>query len=553
MRRLLFFILLGVCQASFNTFSQQTFNRYDSLRGSLNPQRTCFDVYYYDLSLTIDIPDKSIQGVNDIYFKTLSATSSIQLDLFSNLIIDSVCYNNTRLSYRRDSNAFFVQFPSSLAIHNTYKISVYYEGSPIIAKKAPWDGGWVFTQDSLKRPWVGVACEGIGASLWWPMKDHLSDEPDSLRMHYTVPASLIAVGNGLLESTIIHTPNQGPQTKTYNWKVSYPINSYNVTCNIANYSHIEDTHVQLNGDTLAIDYYVLDYNKTKAMDHFKQVHPMLTCYEQYFGPYPFFKDGFAMVETPYWGMEHQGAIAYGNDYTNKIINFDYIIIHESAHEWWGNNVSTTDHAEMWIHESFTTYTENLLVEYLYGYDMSIRYLNLNKPLIKNAEPIIGPLNVNYDNWQGSDMYYKGAWILHTFRNVLHNDSLWFSILKGLQQEYALKTIHTKDIIEYINKKANKDYTWFFEQYLYHAQPPILDFYVEKIKKTFRIYYKWENTRPDFFMPIPINTGANNSCNFITPSLDYKFIDIKEKKISAAFFNQNYNYFLLRDAKKSQTK
>jgi len=543
MPRYLFFLLLGICLFQFNTYSQNSYTRFDSLRGALNPYRTCFDVYYYDLSIQIDIKNKSIHGVNHVYFKTISTTSTIQLDLFSNLIIDSICYNNIKLDFQRDSNAFFVQFPAPLISGNNYTVSVYYEGNPIIAKKAPWDGGWVFTQDSLKRPWVGVACEGIGASLWWPMKDHLSDEPDSMRMHYTVPSSLMAVGNGILESiTTMH-----PDTKTYNWKVSYPINSYNVTCNIANYAHLQDKHVQLNKDTLAIDYYVLDYNKEKALSHFKQVHPMLTCYENYFGPYPFYKDGFAMVETPYWGMEHQGAIAYGNDYTNKIIQFDYIIIHESGHEWWGNNVSTTDHAEMWIHESFTTYTENLLVEYFYGYDMSVRYLNLNKPLIKNIDPIIGPLDVNYEGWQGSDMYYKGAWILHTFRNVLQNDSLWFSILKGMQQEFALKTVNTQNIIQYINKKTNKDYTWFFEQYLYHAKPPVLEFYTEKIKKNIRIYYKWENVRPDFTMAIPINT-KDAGLKYITPGLDFNFIDIKLKKMNKNIFNQNFNYYLLKEIK-----
>jgi len=521
----------------------QTYSRNDSLRGALNPDRVCFDVSYYDLSLKINIQNKSIQGVNDIYFKTLSNTGRIQLDLFSNLIIDSIIFNNQKISFKRDSNAFFIQFPYTLQANTSQKLSVYYEGNPIIAKKAPWDGGWVFTIDSLHRPWVGVACEGIGASLWWPLKDHLSDEPDSMRLHYTVPSSLMAVGNGILESA----KNNADKTTTFNWKISYPINSYNVTCNIANYAHIQDMHIQTNKDTLAIDYYVLDYNKQKAIAHFKQVHPMLTCYENYFGPYPFFKDGYAMVETPYWGMEHQGAIAYGNDYTNKIINFDYIIIHESGHEWWGNNVSTSDHAEMWIHESFTTYTENLLIEYFYGYNMSIRYLNLNKGLIKNTDPIVGPLDVNYEGWDGSDMYYKGAWILHTFRNILQNDSLWFSILKGLQDEFALKTIHTNDVVQYINKRTGKDYSWFFKQYLYTAQPPTLVTYTEKIKKNIRVYYKWENTSPDFIMPIPLNIDSNK-LTYITPALDYKFIDVKSKLYTKNFFNENFNYFLIKNKK-----
>ncbi len=538
---LFFLCFIAVCFLA----TAQPFSRNDSLRGSLTPERTCFDVYYYDLNLNIDISNKSIQGANTVYFNTTTTTNKIQLDLFSNLIIDSVCYENKRLSFKRDSNAFLIHFPTPLQANTAHHISVHYQGNPIIAKKAPWDGGWVFTKDSLQRPWVGVACEGIGASLWWPLKDHLSDEPDSMRLHYTIPASLMAVGNGILESV---TLSDDKKSKTFNWKISYPINSYNVTCNIANYVHIEDKHIQTNQDTLAIDYYVLDYNKQKAIAHFQQVHPMLVCYEHYFGPYPFFKDGYAMVETPYWGMEHQGAIAYGNDYTNRIIDFDYIIIHESGHEWWGNNVSTCDHAEMWIHESFTTYTENLLVEYYYGYDMSIRYLNLNRSLIKNIDPIVGPLDVNYEGWDGSDMYYKGAWILHTFRNILKNDTLWFSILKGLQQDFALKTIQTSDIIQYINQKTGKDYTWFFNQYLYNAKPPVLNTYSEKIKKMVRVYYKWENTGPDFVMEIPLNI-KNAPHVYITPELNYKFIDVKPKSFTKDFFNKNFQYYLIKDEKR----
>jgi aminopeptidase N len=542
MSKFFFFVILGICHIPFLSFSQQLPNRYDSLRGSLNTERACFDVTYYDLALSIDIHNQRLQGINDVYFNVLKNTNTIQLDLFNNLIIDSIYFNNTYTSFKRDSNAFFITFPTPLIEGNKYKVSIYYEGNPIIAKKAPWDGGWVFSKDSLNRPWVGVACEGIGASLWWPMKDHLSDEPDSMRMHYTVPSSLMAIGNGVLESTTLKK-----NTTTYNWKVNYPINSYNVTCNIATYVHLHDTHIQDNKDTLAIDYYVLDYNEQRATEHFKQVHPMLRCYEKYFGPYPFFKDGYAMVETPYWGMEHQGAIAYGNDYTNKIIDFDYIIIHESAHEWWGNNISVKDHAEMWIHESFTTYAENLLVEYIYGFDMSIRYLNLNKPYIKNVSPIVGPLDINYEGWGDSDMYYKGAWILHTFRTILNNDSLWFSILKEMQTDFALKTVSTTDIIQYINTKTGRDYSWFFNQYLFHAKPPILEFYYEKNKKNMRVFYRWTNTAENFSMEIPMQTNSGVK-TFITPTLEMQYIDVKRKTFDKNIFDQNYNYFLLVHSK-----
>jgi aminopeptidase N len=542
MLRVSFFFVLILLIPQFYSYSQ-SYTHQDTLRGGLPFERSCYDVTYYNLDLLINIENQSIKGYNEIYFNVLAATSKIQLDLFKNLIIDSISSGNKAIPFKRDGNAFFLFFEHPLQRDSSYQIKIYYEGNPIIAKKAPWDGGWVFSKDSLNRPWVAVACEGIGASLWWPLKDHLSDEPDSMRIHYTVPKEFTAVGNGTLESTSL-----SGSTKTYHWKVNYPINSYNVTCNVAHYAHIEDSHIQKNLDTLKIDYYVLDYNKAKAQKHFKQVHPMLTCYETYFGPYPFFKDGYAMVETPYWGMEHQGAIAYGNDYSNKIIDFDYIIIHESAHEWWGNNVSAKDHAEMWIHESFTTYSENLLVEYIYGYDMSIRYLNLNKSLIKNNEPIVGPLGVNYEGWEDSDMYYKGAWILHTFRSVLNNDSLWFSILKGLQHDMALKTVTTADIIQYINKKTNQDFTNFFIQYLYSAKPPILEFYLEKHKKKFYLNYRWSNTDKNFKMPIPLNLNISKRI-FIEPSNTYKTLKLTKKELPNKLFVQDFNYYLLHEVKK----
>ena len=543
-----FLLLWSGLTSSFLAFSQYNFNRHDSLRGSLNSFRSCFDVHYYDLNISIDITQKNISGYNTIHFRTTALTNKIQLDLFRNMRIDSVCFNSEKLLFDRDSNAFFVQFPETLPSLTNHALTVYYHGEPIIAKKAPWDGGWVFTKDSLRRPWVGVACEGIGASLWWPLKDHLSDEPDSMRMTYTIPASLIAIGNGNLESI----DSSSASLKSYTWKVNNPINSYNVTCNIAHYDHIKESHIQLNKDTLAIDYYILDYNKSKALKHFKQVHPMLNCYEHYFGPYPFAKDGFAMVETPYWGMEHQGAIAYGNNYANRIIFdtivMDYIIIHETAHEWWGNNVSTSDHADMWIHESFATYTENLWVEYLYGYNMSVRYLNLNKSRIKNKESIIGPKDVNYNNWQGSDMYYKGAWILHSFRNMLQNDTLWFNILKGIQQEFALKTTSTESIIEYINTKTGSDYTWFFKQYLYQAEPPVLLWFYEKKKGKIYLAYKWGNVNPDFKMPIYLYLCSGNKIK-VTPTAEYQRTKYGKQQKNGELFDINSNYYLTKQIKK----
>src|SRR5690606_34322216 len=268
--------------------------------------------------------------------------------------------------------------------------------------------------------WIGVACEGIGASLWWPNKDHLSDEPDSMRMSYTVPSGLMAVGNGIFRNQ----KDLGNGFTQFDWFVHYPINNYNVTVNIAKYAHLEDTYRSKDGDTLALDYYILENNADTARAHFKQVIPMLACFEESYGKYPFWKDGYALVETPYWGMEHQGAIAYGNEYENNAFDFDFIIVHESAHEYWGNSVSVNDHGEMWIHEAFTTYAEALYLECRDDYKTSVAYLLTQKPNIKNQLPILGPIGVNYSGWEDADMYYKGSWMLHSMRNTIDNDALW---------------------------------------------------------------------------------------------------------------------------------
>lgn len=492
-------LTLMVLYILYNTFSisaQTVYTRQDSLRGYLSPLRSCMDIHFYDLSLRIDPIEKSLKGHNQIHYTATETHDKIQLDLFSNLILDSVLWKGSVLNVEREGHHFFVNYPYQLIKGEAVSLSVFYHGQPLNAKKAPWDGGWVFKEDSLHRPWIGVACEGIGASLWWPLKDHLSDEPDSMRMTYRVPDPLTAIGNGLLEKTEHHSD----ATSSYTWRVAYPINSYNVTCNIAHYTHITDTLQQQTG-VLPLDYYVLDYNQKKATEHFKQVKPMLRAYEHYYSSYPFIKDGFALVETPYWGMEHQSCIAYGNNYTNYVGDFDYIIIHESAHEWWGNLISTQDHAELWIHESFTTYTENLLLEYYYGYDASVQYLMFQRQRIKNADPIIGPLDVNFQDWKGSDMYYKGAWILHTLRNTIQNDSIWFGLLKSMIQHFGYKTIQTNDLINYVNTYTGNDFRPFFQQYLYQASPPLLQYSIQKKGKLMVVRYQWVNTHSNFTIPL----------------------------------------------------
>lgn len=497
---LFFFFLL----ASSMAWGQQpkVFTRADSLRGTLSPARSCFDVTSYNLNLAVDINNKSISGYASAFFTIKTPTDRIQLDLYENFTIDSILSENSRLDYERETNAIFLRFPSVFTVGTTKRVTVYYHGKPQVAAKPPWDGGFVWSKDSLGNSWVGVACEGAGASLWWPCKDHPSDEPDSVTMSFTVPSKLLCVSNG----TFLGKKDLNNGKTSYQWKVSYPINLYNVTLNIADYAHIADRYVRQDGSILDLDYYVLSYNEEKAHGHFRQVVPILKCYEKYFGKYPYEKDGYALVETPYWGMEHQGAIAYGNNYQTNMADLDYIILHESGHEWWGNSVSTADHAELWIHESFTTYGESLLLECLYGYDYALKYLLKQKKYIDNKEPVIGPKGVNYHYWKSTDMYYKGAWMLHTIRNVISNDSLWYDIIYSLAAKFKNSVVTTEDIIQYINQQSGRDLTPIFNQYLYQTNIPVLQLQIHKKKKELVYEYRWEAQAPGFSMPVIIVVG-----------------------------------------------
>ncbi|MBC7486177.1 MAG: M1 family metallopeptidase [Cytophagaceae bacterium] len=483
---------------SFKSFAQtnHVFDRYDSLRGALNPMRSCYDVNYYNLNLQINPADSTVKGFNEIHFTGTSSSPNIQVDLFSIWAIDSIVQDRNRLSFKRDSDFVFVELTKPLIAGDKKKVTVYYHGHPKVAKKAPWDGGFVWTKDSLGNYWTGVACEGMGASSWWPCKDHLSDEPDSMDMTFDVPQSYTAVGNGrLIKRTEL--PNHFTR---FQWHVSHPINNYNVTVNIAKYALFTEQHPFKNGTSLDLQYYVLSYNLEKAKKHFQQVHKMMDLYEKFFSVYPFIKDSYKLVETPYWGMEHQSAIAYGNNYKNDVIDWDYIIIHESAHEWWGNNVSCKDHGDMWIHESFATYAEVMLMEATYNYETAIKYLYYQRPRIENAEPIIGPQDVNYQDWEGSDMYYKGAWALHTLRHYIHNDSVWYGVFPAIQKRFASQTITSKDLILFMSEYFHEDLNWFFKQYFYKKEIPVLQVeWVGKKKKSLK--YKWANCDDDFKLPV----------------------------------------------------
>lgn len=515
---------------SATRLNRGTFTRADTLRGTTGPYRSNYDVRFYDLSLRVDFAAKAIRGSNTVVFSTLRRLDTLQIDLFETFDIDSMRGPLGRpATWRREGRVLWVKLAEPLdpdrSKQRTDSLTIWYHGVPQQAVNPPWDGGFVWRSDPSGLPWLGVACEGMGASSWWPLKGDLADEPDSMRMIYRVPQGLMAVGNGQLRTILSHEDS----TDSFEWFVTYPINSYNVTLNVADYVHFSETHVQPNGNPLQLDYYVLRTNEAKARKQFKQVKPMLACFERALGPYPFSEDGYALVETAYYGMEHQGAIAYGAKYQDVPgWGFDYIIIHESGHEWFGNWLSVADHADLWIHEGFTTYTEVLYLECVGGPAKAQAWLEGLKENIANKVSIVGPRGVNYDDPDASsDMYYKGAWMLHTLRGLV-GDSLFRAWLPALLRDLAFKPARTEDVIAHANAFFKRDLGYFFAQYLYYPGLPKLEFKQEKRGKNLRLSYRWVADVADFRLPLTLKLtmadGVTRSVQISPTSVWQKLVE-----------------------------
>ncbi len=542
-------VLLGLLAAGNATIAQDTFTRADSLRGGLRPERTNYDVTYYELDVEVNPDNKYIKGTVSAHMKQLvnEEKQRIQLDLFSNLTVNKIYdENGVALNFEREGNVIWVSGNSPVQTGKMFEVNIEYEGQPTIAKRAPWDGGFDWKKDENGNPWIGVSCEGIGASIWWPNKDHLYDEPDSMHIGITVPKGLMAISNGNLESEFVL---EGGKT-TYNWKVNYPINNYNVSLYIGKYVHFKDMYTGSEGE-YDLDYYVLEYNLEKAKKQFQQVKPMFDCYEKFLGPYPFPKDGFALVESPYLGMEHQSAIAYGNQYKKGYLgrdmsflglNFDYIIIHETGHEYWGNSVGMSDIADMWINEGFCTYSEALYVECMNGADTALKYCNSWKYRVQNDIPVIGQYGVN--NEGSGDMYYKGALMLHTLRWQVNNDALWFKTIKDIQRDFRNKTVSTTELVAYINQKLGKDYTWLFNQYLHKAKPPVLSYTAEQKGKNIELTVQWTGVDADFKMPISVLKKKEALQVLAVTNQPQTFI-IPKTKLADFDFDKEHAYFLVK--------
>lgn len=484
------------------------YTRQDSLRGSITPEREWWDLTYYHLEIKVEPDKKYISGKNTIRYKVLKPHKVMQVDLQPPLVLTRATQDGKDLDIRHDGNAHFIQLLENQKTGADNAVVVYYEGTPTEAKNAPWDGGFSWARDDNNNHFIATSCQGIGASVWWPNKDHMYDEPDSLLISVTNPKSLVNVSNGRLRSLKENSDN----TVTSNWFVGNPINNYGVNVNIGDYVHFSEVYQGEKGP-LDMDYYVLRDHLKKAKVHFKDAPRMMEAFEYWFGPYPFYKDGFKLVEVPYLGMEHQSSVTYGNNYQMGYLGrdlsfsgwglkFDFLIIHESGHEWFANNITYKDIADMWIHEGFTNYSESLFVDYYYGKDAASEYIIGVRKGIRNDRPIIGDYNVNKEG--SSDMYNKGGNMLHTIRQVINDDEKWRGILRGLNSEFYHQTVGTKQVEDYISEKVGINLKPVFDQYLRTTKIPVLEYYLDGQI----IHYRWIDVIKDFDMPLRIFVDGN---------------------------------------------
>ncbi len=501
--------LFGVAAAPALVAAQinRPFTHADTLRGSLGPARTWWKTTFYDLHVRVNPADSSISGYNAIVYHVLRGSQEMQIDLQPPMIVDSIAQDGKAQMYRRDGNALFVSLTKEQLVGQPNTVAVYYHGKPVSARNPPWDGGFIWRRDSLGNRWVATANEGLGASVWWPNKDHLSEEPDSQRIAITVPDPMIDVSNGRLRSTT-HNPDG---TTTFEWFVVSPINNYSVSVNAGTYAHYSEVFDGEAGK-LTMDYWPLAYHLEAAKEQFKQAKSMMTCFEHWFGPFPWYEDGYKLVEAPHLGMEHQSAVAYGNRYHNGYLGrdlsntghglkWDFIIVHESAHEWWGNSITDKDGADMWVHESFANYSESLYTECQEGKKAGAEYQIGTRASVKNDVPIVGQYGVNDEG--SNDKYYKGGNMLHTIRQIVDNDDKWRAILRGAQKTFRHQTIMGTQLEEYISRESGMNLSKVFDQYLRTIQIPVFEY---KVDGTI-LSYRWSNVVSGFDMPVRIALGS----------------------------------------------
>lgn len=499
---------LGIAKAQLGE-NKEEFTRADTLRGSLNENRTWWDVLHYSIAVTPDFDKRTIKGKVDMQFKVLRPGKRMQIDLQEPMLLTKAYLGDTKLNYTRDGNVYYLDIPLNLPKGTTQKLALAYEGNPKVAKRAPWDGGWIFQKDAKGRPWMTVACQGLGASVWYPCKDHQSDEPDNgATMLITVPDTLVAVANGRL----INSKSFSSGTLTWRWEVKNPINNYNLVPYIGKYVNFTDTLMGEKGK-LDLSYWVMDYNLDKAKEQFKQAKTMLRAFEYWMGPYPFYEDGYKLVESSHLGMEHQSAVAYGNKYQNGYLGrdlsgsgwglkWDFIIIHESGHEWFANSITSKDLADMWIHEGFTNYSETLFTDYVYGRQAGNEYNYGSRRGIQNDKPIIGPYGVNKEG--SGDMYPKSGNMLHSIRHAMNDDEKFREMLRFMGKKFYHQTVTTEDIQQVVSQFFGSNVNKIFDQYLRTTQVPVFEYAISADKT--KLSYRYTNCVDGFNLPIFLQTA-----------------------------------------------
>ncbi len=531
MRIYVFTSFVYLCLNIFiNQFHAQTFYTHaDTLKGSITKERVWWDLLHYDLHVAFNISDSSIKGVNNILYRVLASSSTLQLDLIQPMILDSVVQDGKKCLWRKDGNVYFISLISSQTVDEQKKITAFFHGKPHRAKFPPWDGGVIWQKDKDGNPWVSIACQGMAASVWFPCKDHQYDEVDSASMEFTVPSNLTCVSNGRLRSKKVSSA----LNTSYQWVVKNPINNYNIIPYIGKYVNFKDTIIGIGG-LLDLDFWVLENNVEAAKNQFVQAKTMLHCFEDWFGKYPFYEDGYKLVEAPFLGMEHQSAIAYGNKFQNGYLGrdlsltgwglkWDFIVVHESGHEWFANSITAKDVADNWIHEGFTAYSENLYTEFLFGKKEGAEYVRGTRFAVQNDKPIIGDYNVNRDG--SGDMYYKAANMLHTIRQIVNNDSLWKVMFRGMNKTFWHQTVSTSQIENYMSVFVKTDLKKIFDQYLRTTKIPILDYKISKKK----LSYRWTNCVNGFDMPLRISLKSGEL--LLLPKEKWQTIKFAEPALS----------------------
>lgn len=516
--------------------SQIIYTHTDTLKGAVSEYRCWWDIMHYDLHVSFNNADSSLKGFNKITYKVVATNTKLQLDLMTPMVLDSVVIDSKSCRIQRDGNAHFIEIGDAQKKNQVKSLIAYFHGKPRVAKLPPWEGGVIWSHDVKGNPWISIACQGMAAQVWFPNKDHMYDEVDSASIYITGPKDLVSVANGRLKSSKVN-PNE---TETYFWKVLNPINNYNIIPYIGKYINFTDT-IRGEKGVLDLSYWVLEGNESRARKQFQQAKSMLHCFEHWFGPYPFYEDSYKLVEAPFLGMEHQSDIAYGNDFMNGYkgrdlsltgwgLKWDFIIVHESGHEWFGNSITAKDVADNWIHESFTAYAENLYTEYLYGKKAGAEYVIGTRKAITNDKPIISDYNVNAGG--SIDLYYKGANMLHAMRQIVDNDSLWREMLRDLNRTFYHQTVTTKQIEIYMSAYLRLDLQKIFDQYLRTIKVPELEYKIVKDK----LVYRWSNCVKGFNMPVKVNSSQKEF--ILKPSDKWQSLSFDD-----TFINVDINYYV----------